>query len=441
MKKNIFIISYYFPPYGGVRVLRNYSFCNFLSKNSDYNIIVITSNFIKDKMSDFELYKKLNNEKVRVIPLLSFNIELFINKLKKLFKKNNRKKNNISNINLTKIENKKLKKVINSVFVPDHFIFFQLFNILKILILYLKYKPEIIITSSPPHSSHLTGLLLKKIIKNKIKWISDFRDPWIGHKPFVSAIGQIQKINYKLEKTIIKNSDATVSCVKEIIDDFKDKYPENNKEKYFLIKNGYEKINTKSIKNSLNYNESIKINYTGTFNAWRTPEIIIESLYYTEQKTQKYKFQLDIWGTYPKIYSKIPQKFNFVYNKINFNEHISFFNSLEKMAEADINLLIVSEREGKLVVTGKFSNYLNAGKPILALLPKENVIKDIINNNNFGIAVSTSDKNEIYESIICIIENYTTYIENFEKKKNFIEKYSRDYQNKKLLDVINYVKN
>ena len=39
-----------------------------------------------------------------------------------------------------------------------------------------KYKIDIIVSTGPPHTTHLIAMKVKK--KYKIPWLADFRDPW-----------------------------------------------------------------------------------------------------------------------------------------------------------------------------------------------------------------------------------------------------------------------
>jgi hypothetical protein len=71
---------------------------------------------------------------------------------------------------------------------------------------------DIVFTTSPPQSTHLIGLELKK--KLGVKWICDLTDPWtdiyyfkqLYHLPFAL------NINKRMEVEVLENADKLITC-------------------------------------------------------------------------------------------------------------------------------------------------------------------------------------------------------------------------------------
>src|SRR3977135_757110 len=42
---------------------------------------------------------------------------------------------------------------------------------------FLRFRPDVVVTSSPPNCVHMAGLYLK--LRYGLPWVADFRDPWI----------------------------------------------------------------------------------------------------------------------------------------------------------------------------------------------------------------------------------------------------------------------
>ena len=61
-------------------------------------------------------------------------------------------------------------------FIPDSRIGWNKYAYRKAEEIIKNQKIDCIITTGPPHSSHLIGLKIKK--KYKLKWLVDLRDPW-----------------------------------------------------------------------------------------------------------------------------------------------------------------------------------------------------------------------------------------------------------------------
>lgn len=86
---------------------------------------------------------------------------------------------------------------------------------------YLKEHPvDVIVTTGPPHSVHLTGLRLKQLTGTP--WISDFRDPWsrmyyLKYLPMTSATW---KAVCEMEQEVLDQSSAVLTCTPMVQKEF-----------------------------------------------------------------------------------------------------------------------------------------------------------------------------------------------------------------------------
>lgn len=71
-------------------------------------------------------------------------------------------------------------------------------------------QPDIMITTGPPHSTHLIGLAIRK--HSNIPWIADFRDPWnqVYYNRDLPRMDWAQEADRKLERQVISAADALV---------------------------------------------------------------------------------------------------------------------------------------------------------------------------------------------------------------------------------------
>ena len=87
---------------------------------------------------------------------------------------------------------------------------------------YLQNHPvDVIISSGPPHSTHLIALSLKK--KFQIPWLSDFRDPWTNidfYKDLKLTKTADQK-HKKLENDVLVQSDIVLTIGKRLSNELK----------------------------------------------------------------------------------------------------------------------------------------------------------------------------------------------------------------------------
>jgi hypothetical protein len=169
-KKKVLIITYYWPPSGGSGVQRWLKFSKYLR---DFNIepVIYTvdnpSYPIKDTSLESEIPSGLEVLKQPIFEPNSF-LSIF---------GNNKKKESAGFLNPNPtLLGRFFQYVRANYFIPDARKFWIKPSV-KFLSNYLKNNEiDLVITTGPPHSMHIIGLVLRD--KFKIKWISDFRDPW-----------------------------------------------------------------------------------------------------------------------------------------------------------------------------------------------------------------------------------------------------------------------
>jgi hypothetical protein len=95
-----------------------------------------------------------------------------------------------------------------------------------------------LVTTGPPHSTHLAGLQLKT--QFEINWWVDFRDPWTDifyNKDLYRSLKAIQK-DAALEKKVIQKADGVLTTVGGILHEtLKAKAPN---QRFHAIPNGYD---------------------------------------------------------------------------------------------------------------------------------------------------------------------------------------------------------
>ena len=194
--KKILVISYYWPPSGGGGVQRITKFCKYLYEFG-WDIYVITAPKQKFISIDDSFLKDVKNIKV-------FHTSKPKESIKTTIK-------NVSKSRL-KVYINWLKSFIRVNFmVPDSKIFWY-FSALKIGKQLLKTESfDIIFSTSPPYTTQLVARKLKKL--SKIKWVVDFRDPWVENIYYnnVYRFNFIKFINRILERNVLNNCDRIIT--------------------------------------------------------------------------------------------------------------------------------------------------------------------------------------------------------------------------------------
>jgi glycosyltransferase involved in cell wall biosynthesis len=422
---NILIITYYWPPSGGSGVQRWMFFAKYL-KQLGHNPIVLT---VDPKYASYNLIdNSLTNQVKDIETHKTYSFETL--KLYSLFKSGNKTKA----IPQSYIPNQSLFDKIASFirlnfFIPDSRIGWNYFAFKKAKKLIEKNNINCVITTGPPHSTHLIG---KKITeKFKLKWIVDLRDPWaeIFYLKDKFRLKYAKKLNLKFELDVLNSTDSIITTVGDRYQNIiKEKL--SNSKKIHKIYNGYDKSvydKIKEIKPA-----SFNIVFTGILSKNHNYQAFYEVL---SILCEKYK-DLDIIFTFAgKIDIEIKKLYS---EKIHFIDrgYVIHETAIEiiKSSHLLINFNYLNTEETDMV-SGKLIEYLASGSPIINFSNSAEESNSLLKNS---IKSFNAESNEVIKVVNFIKKEYDIWLDgNYEKDipKN-IESLSREKLTYKLVELI-----
>ena len=417
MNKKVLIITYYWPPSGGPGVQRWLKLSNYLLENNVKPIIYTPSN-PKYPSVDESLLKDINPE-IEVIKKPIF--EPFGNLFSKIRKKGIPKKKDQS------IFDKFLIYLRGNLFIPDSRIFWVNSSVGFLSKYILENKIESIITTGPPHSLHLIGLKLKSILN--ITWYADFRDPWTKinyHKKLKLSL-RSKKKHLQLENKVLSLCDRIIVTSNKLLKD----YNEITETPISLITNGfdYQKL-------QLELDEKFSITHIGRLLPERNPKILWNALkeLCTINKNFKNNLKINFIGNVSENLRK-EIKTNNLENSVVYHNYIKYNDTIPYLIKSQILLLIESDdKESSYAIPAKIFEYINSGRPIVAIGPERSEIKEIINNTNSGKYFLYDQ----YDDLFKYIKNcYSLYkIGELDIHPLNIDQYHRKNQAKKIADII-----
>ena len=424
--KKVLIITYYWPPSGGAGVQRVLKFAKYLPQfgwephiltveNGDAPII--DESLLEDIPKECKVYKTSAFEPYNIY--------------KKFTGKTQDEK-----IPYDVMLNKKpsLKEKISlwirlNLFVPDAKIAWIPSAVKKAVDIIKNENIDLIFSSSPPHTVQLIAKKAAK--KTGLKWISDYRDPWMEmlHNQQNNRFFLTKLFDSHLEKKSLKTADRVITISKGIVEDFNKKVNNN----YHIIPNGYDEADFDySIKSE---NEEFTISYTGVMSVTRIPEMFLKSLQKLNKENQaKIKFQI-AGKTCPEFESLI-DKYE-LRECFNFLGYLSHKESTKVLMNSDLLLLVVDNiPNNKGFLTGKIFEYLGCKKNILAVGPVDGDAHQLIKDSNSGVFLDYNDEPGTYEALLSL---YKDWKENKIRDDFETEKYSRRNLTKELVKVFEEV--
>ncbi len=431
-KIKVLIITYYWPPSGGSGVQRWMYFAKYLAQlNVEPVVVTVHPNsasyrtFDKsflDKVSDIEVH---HTKTFELLKLYSFLTTGSSNKGIPQGSVGADKKGFFGKIT---------RYIRANIFVPDARVGWNNFAYKKAKLLLDKVDYDWIITTGPPHSTHLIGQRLKR--EFNIKWLADLRDPWTElfyNKDLKrSKKSQIKDASYEL--SVLKTADKVLTIGPSLMQLLIDKLPEKAS-KFSFIYNGYDDEAMNLAKRDTP--KIFTISYVGILSAYQPFNSLIKGLILFCQKNPGVKFHMQFIGD---VDETIKEQFisNHKLNHITFTftgriEHGNALN-LMKSSHLLINLLADME-QSKILISGKMMEYIATGNAILSVGDTEGDAANLLSDLKYANIFNPDDIEKITTFIDTIYSRWESGkpIENTASK---IEAYSRYNTTVELLKML-----
>ena len=304
-------------------------------------------------------------------------------------------------------------------FLPDARRAWNRFAIKMALEIIKTYEISTIITTSPPHSTQLIGLRLKR--KLNIKWIADFRDPWtdIYYYNKLYPTGIAKDIDRKLERTVLEHADKVITVSDDLKSLFLKKGSKLDPEKFEVIPNGFDPADFEGLTKS-SPTGKYTVLYAGTLTDQYPVEAFLRSL---ESSEYSEKITLKFIGRQDEKSRNLLRRFSSNLD-IVVTDYIPKSEIVGELINADILLLVIPEIDNnKGILTGKLFDYLGAGKPILCIGPTEGDAAQILREASAGQVFSYSD----FKGLDRVLHSWLLKNQ-FSSDSNEIQRYSRKVQ-------------
>ena len=395
-------------------------------KQLGHNPIVLT---VDPKYASYNLIdNSLTNQVKDIQTHKTYSFEIL--KLYSLFKSGNKTKA----IPLSYIPNQSFFDKIASFirlnfFIPDSRIGWNYFAFRKAKKLIENNNINCLITTGPPHSTHLIG---KKITeKFKLKWIVDLRDPWaeIFYLKDKFRLKYAKKLNLKFELDVLNSADSIITTVGDRYQNIiKEKL--SNFKKIHKIYNGYDKSvydKIKEIKPT-----SFNIVFTGVLSKNHNYQVFYKVLSHLKDEFNDLNMIFTFAGKIDKEIKKL------------YSEKIHFIDRGYVIHETAIEIIKSSHllinfnylhTEKTDMVSGKLIEYLASGSPIINFSNSAEESNSLLKNSTKSF---NADSNDIIKVVNFIKKEYEGWSDgNYEKDipKN-IESFSRKTLTNDLVELI-----
>jgi len=390
--KKVLIITYYWPPSGGAGVQRWLKLTRYLPELG-WLPIVIT---VHPEDASYPLYDesfdKEVHESVKVIRTRSrelFGIYRKISGSKKI------PYGGFANEQEDNFIQKVARFIRGNFVLPDSRKGWNRFAFRSAVELIRKEEGiECIITSSPPHSTQLTGLKLRK--KFGITWIADLRDPWtdIYYYRQLYPTFPAHKLNLHYEHKVMRSADKILTVGPFLKDLFTAKH-RLDPDKVEILYNGFDPSDFQNLPEPKK--NFFRISYIGTLSDVYPVEsftrVILDLL--KEIPAIRLRFIGAVSSSQRRKLSQIPSE------NIEYIGHVSHHEAIRQMAQSSLLLLIIPEHEtSRGILTGKIFEYMASGRPVVGIGPVDGDAARILEESNAGRMVDFKDEKGLKATLL-----------------------------------------
>ncbi len=422
MSKKGLIFTYYFPPAGGVAVQRFLKFSKYLPEFGWEPIIVTVANG-SYPYYDESLLKEISPS-LRVYRTKTFEPFEFYNMLK------GKKGKAMPVVSVGSHQNKSFFQKISeyiraNFFVPDARMGWVSYAVKQAEEILKNEKIDAVITTGPPHSTHLIGLELKE--KFGVKWIADFRDPWTGifYNNILPRTESTKQKDKALETKVLQTADLVTVISPGMKHEFEDRA-----KKIEVVMNGYDEEDFRTTDNGQQTTDKFTIRYVGNLMASQNVETLWKCIAELNSSDigHRTSVKLEFIGRVDDLVKKSISE-NGLNDCVNYIDFVDHYKAIELMQDASLLLFVIPDvKDNALILTGKLFEYLASKSEMISFGPVDGNASEILNQTGRKPMIGFTDEGEAKKQLEAALNHFNQTKTVFKYRDNGEQIFSRRNQ-------------
>lgn len=431
-RKRVLIISYYWPPSGGIAVLRCLKWAKYL-REYGWEPIVFTA---KDAH-----YPNIDPSNEKDIPEGMTVLKGKIFEPYSLYKRltGQPKDANVNNVfyvqdNQPGWTHRFSVWVRSNFFIPDARKLWIRPSV-RFLLNYLKENPvDAILSDGPPHSNTRIATLLKQ--KTGIPWLADFQDPWtqVDYYQMLSLMPWADRKHRQMEQEAFQAADK----ITIVSPSWKKELESIGAKNVSVIPWGYDPEDFKGIKPA--EVPGFTFMHLGIMGQDRNPATFFRVLRAISEDDKDFKRDLRM-----EFYGQVDFSVQKAYSAEGLSDQVELpgavprEKALQLTAGSPVLLLLLNKQHNaKGRIPGKLFEYLAARRPILVLGPPDSDVARIVQESKSGQNCDYDDSEGIRKAVLALYQEFKKG--NLEEPlSNNIEQYSIPNLSRQLSGYLNEI--
>lgn len=285
-------------------------------------------------------------------------------------------------------------------YVPDHMVRWIPFGIRQARKLIREHGIRVVLTSSPPESTHLVGLWLKRYCG--VQWIADFRDLWTARTVLYQPATPLHdRFIRRLERTILQSADHVIANTDENMASYVDTFGVDPR-RVSVIPNGFDRDDVVDPARLPHDDDVFLLSYMGNLSKhdlpWRT---FLRGLKMFCDRAGTDRIRFVQCGFLSREVEEYLEELNLgavVVRQGDMTHH----EAMRITASTHLRVVLLADNSySRAMVPAKLYNYLIMNGPILAVSPTDGAAARVLRETRAGTIVApTDDGTEVCRNLL-----------------------------------------
>jgi glycosyltransferase involved in cell wall biosynthesis len=247
---------------------------------------------------------------------------------------------------------------------------------------------DVLLSSSPPDSAHLAAEPVAR--RHRLPWVADFRDPWTGLSFFTPPTPYHRRRQQAMERRVLERADLVLTASRTHLDALGSP-PGTRVRRAEHLPNGFEPAGRASEPEPPA--DTFRLVFTGTLNLMEDAGTLLEGVYelLAKHPEARRKLRVELAGPYDLDYEDRAEALG-LKGIVRFPGALSHAEARALQRSADALLLWRPRGVGfRTMVPGKLYEYLDSGRPVVALLPEDDEAAALVREAG-GAVVTPNDR-------------------------------------------------
>jgi glycosyltransferase involved in cell wall biosynthesis len=248
-----------------------------------------------------------------------------------------------------------------------------------------RYPVELIFSTAPPYTSHVAAAQLAA--EAGVPSVADYRDAWTDNPFTAFPTGLHRRRARRAEDRVLERAAAVVAVTEGMAGDFLSRVGADVPVRF--VPNGYDEADF--AEPEVVPGGPFTVAYAGQFYPGRMPWTFLRaaSALVERRDLGPGDFRVLFLGPMPRAVRAGMDKYGV---RVEATGLLSHREAVRAVRAADVNLIIIGSRPGAgATLTGKIFEYLRAGRPVLALVPRDGEAAALVEEFDAGAVVAPDD--------------------------------------------------